>query len=211
NVSNNGTINFTINITNNGADFASNVTFTDLLNESFKLLNTTGGSYNSTTGLWTIGDIGPGVTVTLHMFVQAIKSGTLNNTAGNLTAIETLVDPDINSTVTINVIPAVNLNITKVSDVVGFDTAHVGDHVNYTITVKNNGLDNGTNVCVYDILGSKLIYFNYASSRGTYDNNTGLWNIGTLNVNEMVTLKIEVIIASSGTIENIANVTANEV
>ncbi|KZX09890.1 DUF11 domain-containing protein [Methanobrevibacter filiformis] len=211
NVSNNGTINFTITITNIGNDFASNVTFTDLLNNSFKLLNTTGGSYNNTTGLWTIGDIGPGVTVTLHMIVQAIKSGTINNTAGNLTAIETLVNPNINSTVTINVTPAVNLNITKVSNVTGFNTVHVGDHVNYTITVKNNGLDNGTNVCVYDILGSKLTYFNHTSSRGTYDNNTGLWNIGALNVNQTVTLEIEVIIASPGTIENIANVTANEI
>ncbi|KZX15426.1 DUF11 domain-containing protein [Methanobrevibacter filiformis] len=210
-VSNNGTINFTITIINNGGDFASNVTFIDLLNNGFKLLNTTGGSYNSTTGLWTIGDIGPGVTVTLNMIVQAIKSGIINNTAGNLTAIETLVNPNINSTVTINVTPAVNLNITKVSNVVGFDTAHVGDHVKYTITVKNNGLDTGTNVQVYDILDSKLIYFNYTSSVGSYDNNTGLWNIGTLHANQTATLEIEVIIASSGTIENIANVTANEV
>ncbi|KZX11125.1 DUF7507 domain-containing protein [Methanobrevibacter filiformis] len=211
NVLNNDTINFTITVTNNGTDFASNVTFTDLLNNGFKLLNWTGGSYNNTTGVWIVGDIAGKTSVTLHMIVQAIKSGTINNTAGNVTAIETLENPNINSTVTINVTPAVNLNITKISNVTGFDTSHIGDHVNYTITVKNNGLDIATNVTVYDILNSKITYFNYASSTGTYDNNTGLWNVGTLNINQTATLKIEVIIASSGTIENIVNVTAKEI
>ncbi|KZX12129.1 beta strand repeat-containing protein [Methanobrevibacter filiformis] len=210
NVLNNDTIQFTITITNNGTDFASNVTFTDLLNNGFKLLNWTGGSYNSTTGIWTVGDIAGKTNVTLQMIVQAIKSGTINNTAGNVTAIEALVDPNINSTVTINVAPAVNLNITKVSNITGFNTSHLGEHVNYTITVKNNGLDTGTNVQVHDILNSKITYFNYTSSVGIYDHNTGLWSIGTLNVNQTATLEIEVIIVSLGTIENVANVTAKE-
>ncbi|WP_157078642.1 DUF11 domain-containing protein, partial [Methanobrevibacter filiformis] len=211
NILNNGTINFTITITNNGNDFASNVTFTDSLLDNFKLLNASGGSYNSTTGIWTVGDIGSGVTITLNMTAQAIKSGTINNTANNVTAIETLINPNINSTVTITVTPTVNLNITKVSNVTGLNTSHIGDHVKYVITVKNNGLDNASNVKVYDILDSNLTYITYNSSTGTYNNTTGLWNIGTLNVNQTATLEIEVIIANIGTIENIANITVNEI
>ncbi|KZX12102.1 beta strand repeat-containing protein [Methanobrevibacter filiformis] len=212
NVSNNGTINFTIIIINNGNDIASNVTFTDLLNDNFKLLNVTGGSsYNNATGIWTVGDIEDKTNVTLNMIVQAIKSGTVNNTANNVTAIETLVNPNINSTVTITITPAVNLNITKISNVTGLNTSHIGDHVKYTITVKNNGLDNASNVKVHDILDSKLTYITHNSSTGTYNNTTGLWNIGTLNVNQTATLEIEVIIANIGTIENIANITANEI
>ncbi|KZX17351.1 carboxypeptidase regulatory-like domain-containing protein [Methanobrevibacter filiformis] len=212
NILNNGTIEFTITIINNGYDFASGVTFTDSLPDNFKLLNVSGGSsYNSTTGIWTVEDIGPGVAVTLNMTAQAVKSGTINNTAGNVTAIETLVNPDINSTVTITITPAVNLNITKVSNVTGLNTSHIGDYVKYVITVKNNGLDNASNVHVYDILDSKLTYITCNSSTGTYNNATGLWNIGTLHVNQTATLEIEVIIANIGTIENIANITANEI
>ncbi|KZX11634.1 Ig-like domain repeat protein [Methanobrevibacter filiformis] len=215
NVLNNDTINFTITITNNGNDLASNVTFTNFVGDNFKLLNVTGGlSYNNTTGIWAVGDIAGKTSVTLHMIVQAIKSGTINSTAFNVTAIEALVDPSINSTVTITILPAVNLNITKISNVTnvtGFNIAHVGDHVKYIINVKNNGLDNASSVHVYDILDSKLTYIRYNSSTGTYNNNTGLWNIGTLHVNQTATLEIEVIIANIGTIENIANVTANEI
>ncbi|KZX14378.1 DUF11 domain-containing protein [Methanobrevibacter filiformis] len=212
NILNNDTIEFTITIINNGYDFASGVTFTDSLPDNFKLLNVTGGSsYNNTTGIWTVGDIGPGVTVTLKMMAQAIKSGTINNTANNVTAIETLINPDIKSTVTITVTPTVNLNITKVSNVTGLNNSHIGDHVKYVITIKNNGLDNASNVRVYDILDSKLTYITYNSSTGTYNNTTGLWNIGILHVNQTATLEIEVIISNIGTIENIANVTANEI
>ncbi|KZX17711.1 beta strand repeat-containing protein [Methanobrevibacter filiformis] len=210
NVSNNGTINFTITIANIGDNIASNVTFTDLLGDKFRLINWTGGlSYNNTSGIWNVGDIEGKTNVTLHMVVQVIKSGEINNTVNNVTALESLKDPNINSTVTITVTPVVNLNITKVSNVTG--VSHIGDHVKYTITIKNNGLDNASNVSVYDILDSKLTYVTYNSLTGTYNNNTGLWSVGTLNVNQTATLEIEVIIANIGTIENIANVTANEI
>ncbi|KZX10355.1 carboxypeptidase regulatory-like domain-containing protein [Methanobrevibacter filiformis] len=209
-ISNNDAIEFIINITNNGTEFASNVTFTDILPVNFKFINVSRGSYNTTTGIWTVGNIGPKVTITLVMTAQAIKSGTVNNTANNVTAIETLTNPNINSTVTITIISALNLDITKVSNVTGLNNLRIGDHVKYIITVKNNGLDNASNVRVYDVLNSKLTFLTYNSSTGTYNNTTGLWNVGTLNANQTATLEIEVIIANNGTIENIANITANE-
>ncbi|KZX11122.1 DUF11 domain-containing protein [Methanobrevibacter filiformis] len=205
-VSHYDTVTFTIVVTNEGPSTITNVKFTDLLDSRFELINYTGGiSYDNTTGIWELGDIEGYGSVTLTMTVNATGLGEVTNLAWNVTADQELDDPDINSSVEIDILPLVNVTIIKVVNVTGNYTTHIGDTVKYTINITNHGPDATlANVFVYEMLSEKLEYVNHTSTHGTFDSPSGIWHIGTLDVNETATLEIEAIILESGTIVNTA-------
>ncbi|RLD38556.1 MAG: hypothetical protein DRI89_14230, partial [Bacteroidetes bacterium] len=69
----------------------------------------------------------------------------------------------------------------EVSKTVDDETPVVGDLITFTITVTNNGPDDATDVEVYDVLSPKLSFDSYTATGGTtYDENTGLWDVGSL-------------------------------
>ncbi|KZX12530.1 hypothetical protein MBFIL_11340 [Methanobrevibacter filiformis] len=147
--------------------------------------------------------------VTLKIEVIIASSGTIENIA-NVTANEVILNGSNTNTSTTIYVGDVNVSIIKVSNASA--NPHYGDHVKYTITVENHGPINGTNVIVTDYIDTtKLHYINHtASNSTTYDNNTGIWNIGNLTPNQLVTLTIEVEIIGLGNITNTANITTNE-
>jgi large repetitive protein len=129
-------VNFTITLTNAGPSSASNVVISDLLPAGLELVsNTTSmGAYNSSTGIWTIGNATPG-THTLTINAKVIASGSITNTA-KITGSDT-PDPDSSnntSSVTIGA-AAPDLTVSK---------THTGNFIRgqtgvYRITVKNIG------------------------------------------------------------------------
>ena len=95
---------------------------------------------------WAIGEIQPGANATVSVVVTVLANGTFNNTA--------VVKCDENETETnnstnITVKPLVCLEITKD---VNTTTVLIGEEVEFTITVTNNGKSNATNVNVTDEL-----------------------------------------------------------
>ena len=74
---------FTITARNNGASNNNNVTVNDLLPSGYTYVsNTTStGTYNSTTGVWTIGNLNNGVSATLTITATVKSSGIYTNTA----------------------------------------------------------------------------------------------------------------------------------
>ena len=92
-------ISYTLAVTNASGSpaTATGVTVLDTLPAGFSFTSTTGfGSYNSTTGVWTVGSVPPGATRTLTI------SGTVNATSGatilNSAEITASSAPDIDST-----------------------------------------------------------------------------------------------------------------
>jgi len=87
-------INFIITVTNGGPDDAVGVEVTEKLPSGFTFISatTSKGTYNSTTGLWQIGDLALNQSVTLNMIVRVNASGSYTNTA-EITA-SLLIDPD---------------------------------------------------------------------------------------------------------------------
>jgi uncharacterized repeat protein (TIGR01451 family) len=78
--------------------------------------------------------------------------------------------------------PPVNLEITKTVNTP--DCFNPGDTRVYTITVSNLSANyTATNVQVSEPLDPNLIYVSHTASHGTYDPNTGIWNIGTIPAN----------------------------
>ena len=109
-----------------------------------------------------------------------------------------VIDDNINKACT------VDLSMTKT---VSEALPKVGDTVIFTITVKNNGLLNATGIDVTDVLPMGLNYNGtYTASKGTYDDGTDIWTIGSININETEKIDITVTVSDSGTIINTAEI-----
>jgi len=74
---------FTITVANGGPDAATNVSLTDVLPAGLSLVSSTAsqGSYNSSTGVWTIGTINSAANATLTITATVIGVGQKSNTA----------------------------------------------------------------------------------------------------------------------------------
>jgi uncharacterized repeat protein (TIGR01451 family) len=79
----------------------------------------------------------------------------------------------------------------------------------YTITVNNSGPQATTGVEVTDLLPSGLTFVSMSPSQGSYDAGTGIWDVGQLIVGSTATLEITATVTGTGTITNVAEVTAS--
>ena len=134
------------------------------------------------------------------------------NALGNLTNNLTVVGPNgTNQTVnaTIDPVPIVDLSTNKTSDKEAY---FVDDIVIWSITVHN--ADNGTNatdVILKDEIPSQFEFINYTATKGTYDKETGIWNISFMENGTDATLTIWTIAkVAVDQVTNTANVTCKE-
>ena len=91
---------FTITARNNGASNNNNVTVNDLLPSGYTYVsNTTSrGTYNSTTGVWTIGNLNNGASATLTITATVKSSGIYTNTA-TINTSSGISDPNLSNNV----------------------------------------------------------------------------------------------------------------
>jgi uncharacterized repeat protein (TIGR01451 family) len=86
----------------------------------------------------------------------------------------------------------VDLEITKVADKPNVAS---GDTVRYTVTLTNKGPGAATGVEVTDRLPAGVTYkAPHTASKGVFDKDTGIWAVGNLAKDEVVTLTIDVIV-----------------
>lgn len=78
----------------------------------------------------------------------------------------------------------------------------VGDLVTYTLTLKNDGQTAATGVSVKDMMPMGVQFVDAISSGGTYNNLTGIWNIGNVSGLQTVILNITVKTLGQGTFFN---------
>ncbi len=112
----------------------------------------------------------------------------------------TATDPDGNtsefSACQIVAAPGVcDLQVTKEVD---NPTPKEGETVTYTVTVTNNGPDDATGVSLTDVLPVGVTYVSHVPSQDSYDNVSGLWDIGDLDNGASATLEI-VVTVDAGT------------
>ena len=197
---------YEIVISNNGVDNATNVIVSDNLPNGLIYVSSDAskGSYDATTGLWTVGDLAVGETVKLTITVLVNKSGNLTNNVSVNSTEHDLNYTDNNDSVVIDVIPVADLVVDKEANQ---DVIYVGDEVIFIITITNNGPNDAENVIALDKLPEGLEFVSFNASKGTYDFETGIWDIGNLTVGETVTLIITTIAQKEGIIVN--NVSVN--
>src|SRR5262249_12757293 len=133
-------ITFTVNLTNNGPNNATGVTVNDLLPAGLTFVSDTtspGTTYDSTTGLWTVGDVAVRQVLTLELVARVVSPNAETNTA-TVPVPTGLTDPDLsNNTASATATPQIaDLAITKTD---GVRSVVPGRNTTYTIVVSNAG------------------------------------------------------------------------
>ena len=206
---------YTLTLTNNGPSAATGVAVTDKLPAGVSFVSANpAAAYSSATGLWTVGNLAAGASLSLDITVKVNIEGTISNTA-QVTAAD---QPDVDSE-TANNVPteddqdrvvigseAADLELYKTVDK---DMVGVGDEITFTIRVENNGSANANDVKVTDVLPADLTFVSASPTVGTYSQTSGLWNIGELYAGEKEFLHITAIVSKAGSYTNIAEVTAS--
>ena len=195
-------VKWTLTVRNNGPDAASGVNVSDVLPVGLVYQSSSASVGSYANGVWSIGNLANGKTVTLTIISKVDKTGSINNivnVSGN--------EYDINKTNNennkiIDVPKACDLEVIKsVND----SSPNYHKLVRWTIIVNNNGPDNATGVLVEDILPQGLVII---SSNANYTN--GKWFIGNLNAFSSKILEITTLINKTGLLINNANITGNE-
>ena len=194
---------FTITVTNNGPDTATNVTLSDVLPVGLGYTDATPskGSYASGTGTWTVGTLAMGASATLTVDVAVNVAGDYTNTAS-------VSHSDQYDPVAANDSASVQL-WTRVADIaiaksVDDPTPNVGSTVNFTITATNNGPDAASQLVVTDLLGADFLFISATPIQGSYDSGSGDWTIGNLGVGADATLHVRARVLNSGHLTNTA-------
>ncbi|RYF70854.1 MAG: DUF11 domain-containing protein, partial [Cytophagaceae bacterium] len=201
---------FTIRASNLGVIDATGVGVNDLLLAGYELVtaNVDMGSYNSATGVWTIGNLANGAEATLTITARVRASGPYQNTA-TITGNETDLDLTNNSS-TVSPIPgAVQANL-RVVKAVNNGSPLVGDNITFTISASNLGPDNASGVNVVDQLAAGYTYISSTATTGTYNSTTGSWAIGNLANGANAALTITARVNGTGPYANTATISGIE-
>ena len=156
-------VTYTVTVTNDGNADAKAVVVRDVLGKDLKFVSAT-GTYTfdeaTNTITWTV-DVDAGKTETFTVVATVINYGNVTNSlvVGNKTFNKNVTVPEITPDKTVD-----------------NENPNFGDNLTYTVTVKNEGNGNATDVIIVDTLGKGL---GYISSTGNYDNktNTITWKV----------------------------------
>ncbi len=202
-----GNVTFTVTATNNGPSNATGVAATDVLPAGLAFVSSTvtTGSYNSTTGVWTIGNLANTGTATL----QITATVTTTNPVVNIASRSAGNQPDPNGANDVASVvvggQSADIVIAKVAD---NPTPNLGANVTYTVTATNSGPSNATGVAVTDLLPAGLSLVLAMPSAGAYNSTTGVWTIGNLANGASATLQIVATVRTTNPITNTAAKTA---
>ena len=198
---------WTLNVTNNGPNNATNVIIRDVLPEGLIYLDDdTNGAYNPVTGVLKISSLKVGEVLIVNIKTTVNKTGGITNKV-NVTAKE--YDYNLNNNhdqSNLNVNPATDLEVIKSANASSFN---FGNLVKWTIDVFNHGPDIATGVVVRDVLPKSLIWVSDDAS-GKYNHETGVWNVGTLNVNGHAKLNMVCKVNATGKIKNEVSVSGQQ-
>ena len=104
------------------------------------------------------------------------------------------------------VVDAVAADLSLVKDV-SVSTASVGDTVEWTITVRNDGPDDATGVVVGDVIPDGVA-FESADPESAFDPDTGEWTIGDVASGDEVSLVFSTTVTDPGELTNVAQIVA---
>ncbi|WP_417431877.1 PA14 domain-containing protein [Halpernia sp.] len=166
---------FTITAKNNGPTAGTNVRVTDLLPSGYTYVSSVvpgGNTYNSTSGVWAIGNLSNGASAVLTITGKVMASGNYTNYA--------VITGNQEDTNFLNNIayaePNAKLTITKTSSPTG--NVLPGDIIDYTMVVTNTGYSDAKNVTLKDVLPPGLTYV-AGTAQKTYNVTTTLAGTAT--------------------------------
>ncbi|MGB0929948.1 MAG: T9SS type A sorting domain-containing protein [Chitinophagales bacterium] len=200
-------VTYTIEVSNNGPATATGIEVANALPSGMAFTSKTEsqGNFNLWAGVWTVGSlaVGESATADITLFVlnnstaisnfaqvKAANENDSDSTPNNSAGIPTEDDED-----SVTIIPAgsnnndIDLALSKTANV---SIANAGDAIAYTLTIVNNGTVTATGVSVEDVLPSNVTFNSSTASSGTYNDATGIWDIGTIGIGVSASLTINV-------------------
>lgn len=202
-------VKWSIIVSNNGPDLATNVQVRDLLDDGLIFVESklTNGYYDVKSGIWFINSLKPGINETLDIYCKLNKLGSILNIASVNSSEYDWNKSNNQDNESIEVIKIADLSVIKL---INNSNPNFGELVKWSIIVSNNGPNSATGVIVSDLLPNSVEYVSFNSSRGVYNPVSGLWDIGNLGVGEELQLDIISKIIKTGNITNFVKVEANE-
>ncbi|GAA6615500.1 choice-of-anchor X domain-containing protein [Scytonema sp. NUACC26] len=200
---------YSLSVTNNGPDNATEVVLTENLpsGANFVRSSTAPVSLFGETLTANLGNIKSGDSATINLTFKSIVAGNLLSTisvAGNEDDYNT-ENNSLISTTTINpILPAqADLELTKT---VNNTNPQIGDRISFTLDLTNKGPGIASGIKVSDLLSTGLNFVSAFAEQGTYNNSTGIWDVGNVRDNLSRSLTITADIVSGGTITNTAEI-----
>ena len=65
------------------------------------------------------------------------------------------------------------------------ENIHLGEEVTWEVSVQNFGPEVSVNTKVHDVIPEGLEYLHYTATKGVFNPQTGIWDIGTLAVEDV--------------------------
>ena len=171
---------FTVTVTNDGPDTATNIKINDILPGGFTA-STTGGSYDGS--VWTIDSLESGKSVTLT-FTGAITAAMAGLNITN-TATETQTEYPFNVDIS-----NATIHVKKADVALSQNSGYSGNKVTFVVKATNNGPDAVTNINIKDLIPTGLTGASITVSAGNYNSATGVWTISSLDSGAFATLII---------------------
>jgi uncharacterized repeat protein (TIGR01451 family) len=199
-------VTYTVTATNNGPDPASAVTIQDLLPPSVTFVSalTSQGSYNSTSGLWTVGTLAAGAAPTLALTGTA-SGATAIDIAQGYSVGQVDQNPNNNADTTGALVADAELQVSLTSSSLH---PNVGDTITLATRIINSGPASATSVAVGDLLPAGLTFVSATPTQGSYDSNTGTWTVGTVTAAATATLPVQAKVTSTSATTSTATITA---
>ena len=198
------TLTYTMTVGNTGTADATGVTATETLPAGVTFVSATAstGTFDSTSGVWTVGTVAVGATETLTV-TATVNSGTEGSTLVDRFRGDTPAgrrpargrEPLHRRRRAIvrqhRYLAAPGSPELVQSKSVDQTTAVPGDTLTYTMAVANDGTADATGVTATDTLPSGVTFVAANThGAGTYDSATGVWSIGTVASGTSATLTI---------------------
>ena len=151
------------------------------------------GTYNGSSGMWTISSLAIGASATLNVTATVISSGIKTYVA------DVSSDEYVNSAASSSVTPGAGEADLSLSHDATLISTSVADQVGLKIRLHNAGPFKATNVQVRDLLPAGLTFVSYTSTVGTYNSTTGIWALNEIAMGADAILTINVKVDSAGT------------
>ncbi len=196
---------WTVDLTNQGPADASGVAVTVASPTGVSYVSHTGdGLFDSVSGMWTVGDLAAGTSVTLAIVTTVVEEGRWTCEAEVTAADQEDFDSvpgdgegDDWDDATVATRPGdelIDLELTKAAEP---QTLAVGGEATWTVDLTNQGPDDATGVAVTVTAPAGLTYVSHQAV-GAFDPGTGVWTVGDLAVGEVVVLQMVTVVDRKG-------------
>ncbi len=202
------TVTYTVEVFDAGPANATGVVVDDLLPAGVNYVSHRAGqgSYDETTGVWTVGSILRRATATLDITVT-VDLGTAESTITNTATVVAVDQGDAipnNDVGSVDIFPDTYADL-EVAKVVSNASPGEGDAITYTVTAVNNGPNDTTGVTLDDTLPAGLTFVSSSPSQGTYSSGSGTWTVGSMASGALVTLDITATVNAGTAVSTITN------